>query len=116
MKQNDWRRVGHMADIPKLGARRVQVGDLKIAIFRTADDQFFALEDRCPHLGGPLSEGIVHGTSVTCPLHNLVVGLKTGESVEPEPKCVKSCQVALADGEIYLNLADLRQLIGRQAA
>ena len=83
-----WVPVGAFDDIPPRGARRVAVGhgdgSRTIAVFRTAADALFALEDRCPHRGGPLSEGIVHGDCVTCPLHNLVVGLADGEARGPD--------------------------------
>src|ERR671923_582936 len=75
----DWIDVGLLSDIPLMGARVVRSADGDIAVFRTADDQVFALYDRCPHKGGPLADGIVHGRSVTCPLHNWVISLETGE-------------------------------------
>ena len=75
----DWIEVGVLSDIPPMGARVVRSANGDIAVFRTADDQVFALYDRCPHKGGPLSEGIVHGRSVTCPLHSWVISLETGE-------------------------------------
>ena len=59
----------------------------KIAVFRTADDQVFAIEDRCPHKGGPLSQGIVHGAAVTCPLHNWVISLETGKALGADEGC-----------------------------
>lgn len=74
-----WIDIGPLADIPLRGARVVKTALGCVAVFRTADDAVFALEDRCPHKGGPLSEGIVHGHAVTCPLHNWVIGLETGE-------------------------------------
>ena len=83
-----WVPVGAFDDIPPRGARRVAIGygpEVRtIAVFRTASDALFALEDRCPHRGGPLSEGIVHGDCVTCPLHELVVGLADGEARGPD--------------------------------
>ena len=83
-----WVPIGTFDDIPPRGARRVAVGHgagaRTIAVFRTASDALHALEDRCPHRGGPLSEGIVHGDCVTCPLHNLVIGLADGEARGPD--------------------------------
>lgn len=70
--------IGPLTDIPREGARVVKTRLGCVAVFRTATDQVFALDDRCPHKGGPLSEGIVHGTHVTCPLHNRVFDLATG--------------------------------------
>ena len=75
---NKWTDIGALDQIPRLGARVVRTPKGCVAVFRTQDDQAFALEDRCPHKGGPLSQGIVHGTSVTCPLHNWVLSLETG--------------------------------------
>ena len=76
-----WSKIGSINDIPRRGARCVATPRGRIAVFRTADDQVFAIEDRCPHKGGPLSQGIVHGTSVTCPLHNWVISLETGKAL-----------------------------------
>jgi nitrite reductase (NADH) small subunit len=81
-RATDWRDVGAIDDVPCLGSRVVVMSRGPIAIFRTADDEIFALEDRCPHKAGPLSQGIVHGRHVTCPLHNFVVDLGTGQVVE----------------------------------
>jgi len=75
-----WIDVGYLNDIPRRGARCVKVPGYTVALFRTDDDQVFALEDKCPHKGGPLSQGIVHDGCVTCPLHNFVISLRTGEA------------------------------------
>lgn len=74
-----WTDVGAVTDIPLRGARRVPSPDGDIAIFRTGDGRVFALRDRCPHKGGPLSQGIVHGHAVTCPLHGRAIDLASGE-------------------------------------
>jgi nitrite reductase (NADH) small subunit len=74
----DWHEIGALDDIPRLGSRVVQTPHGDVAVFRTADDQVFALRDRCPHKGGPLSQGIVHGHRITCPLHNWVLELESG--------------------------------------
>ena len=79
-----WHRIGHLDDIPPLGARCVLTPVGRVAVFRAADDEVYALEDRCPHKAGPLSQGIVHGNSVTCPLHSAVIALATGEMVGPD--------------------------------
>ncbi|MBO0905552.1 nitrite reductase small subunit NirD [Jiella sonneratiae] len=80
----EWHRIGLLTDIPRRGARCVTSPFGRIAVFRTADDEIFATEDRCPHRGGPLSQGIVHDASVTCPLHNAVIELATGFMQGPE--------------------------------
>ena len=74
-----WIDVCALDDVPMRGARRIVLGGEPVAIFRTGDDRIFALVDRCPHKGGPLSMGIVHGHSVTCPLHAMVIDLASGE-------------------------------------
>jgi nitrite reductase (NADH) small subunit len=74
----NWIEIGNLSDIPRRGARCVNTPIGRIAVFRTATDDVYAIEDRCPHKGGPLSQGIVHGAHVTCPLHNWVFSLETG--------------------------------------
>lgn len=78
---SNWIDIGDISDIPLRGARCVKTPMGKIAVFRTAENQVFAIEDHCPHKGGPLSQGIVHGASVTCPLHNWVISLETGKAL-----------------------------------
>lgn len=80
VQANQWIAVGQISDIPRQGARCVKNGAMTIAIFRTSDDRLFALEDKCPHKNGPLSNGIVHDGCVTCPLHNWVISLETGSA------------------------------------
>jgi nitrite reductase (NADH) small subunit len=94
--------VGALTDIPRLGARSIktQLGD--IAIFRTADDRVFALRDKCPHKAGPLSQGIVHGTSVTCPLHAWVISLETGAAMGLDSGCTAKFAVKLEAGRVWL--------------
>lgn len=84
-----WIAIGHISDIPRRGARCVLSPLGRIAIFRTMEDEVYAIEDRCPHKGGPLSQGIVHGASVTCPLHNQVVSLKDGLVQGPDEGSVR---------------------------
>jgi len=100
----DWIDVGILSDIPPMGARVVRSANGDIAVFRTADDQVFALYDRCPHKGGPLSEGIVHGRSVTCPLHSWVISLETGEVEGPDQGCASQIAVSLDQGRIRLGV------------
>lgn len=99
-------RVCRLEDIPRLGARRYARADgTVIAIFRAGDDRVFALRDACPHKGGPLSQGIVFGESVACPLHNWCIDLKSGRAVAPDEGSVERFEVAVVDGEILLALA-----------
>jgi nitrite reductase (NADH) small subunit len=97
-----WVDVGRLDDIPRLGSRVVTTPGIDIALFRTADDRVFALHDRCPHKAGKLSQGIVHGESVTCPLHNWVIGLADGQAKEPDEGCSRTVPVRLQDGRILL--------------
>jgi nitrite reductase (NADH) small subunit len=92
--------IGRLTDIPRRGARCVNAPFGRIAVFRTADDRVFATEDRCPHKGGPLSQGIVHDGRVTCPLHSQVIALDTGLVQGPDEGHVRTFPVRLAaDGE-----------------
>lgn len=97
-----WLEVGTLDDIPRLGARVVRTAMGDIAVFRTSADEVFALLDRCPHKGGPLSQGIVHDKSVTCPLHNWVLGLDDGQAKGPDEGCAKTYPVKNENGVIYL--------------
>lgn len=95
--------VCRLDDIPRLGARRYVTGEgHTIAIFRTADDGVFALDDKCPHEGGPLSQGIVCGETVACPLHNWCIDLKEGAAVAPDVGHVKRHPVRVVDGRVEL--------------
>ena len=100
-----WTDVGRLDDIPRLRARVVSTKAVDIAVFRTADDRLFALHDRCPHKAGKLSQGIVHGELVTCPLHNWVIGLVDGRARQPDEGCARSVPVRLQDGRILLAVA-----------
>ncbi|PZU12239.1 MAG: nitrite reductase (NAD(P)H) small subunit [Sphingobium sp.] len=99
----DWIDIGTIADIPKRGARTVQVGrEKEIAVFRTGDDRVFALVNECPHKKGPLSQGIVHGHSVACPLHNWNIALRTGEAQGTDSGCTPTVAVREEDGRIWI--------------
>ena len=106
----EWKTVCHVSDIPVLGARVVQrTGKISIAIFRNSEDKIFALLDQCPHKGGPLSQGIVFGEKVACPLHNWNIELPTGCAVTPDEGCTQRFSVQIVDGEVSLNLKELEQ-------
>lgn len=100
----EWTLIGSIADIPVRGARVVETETGPIAVFRTGDDQIFALENRCPHKQGPLSEGIVHGNRVTCPLHSWVIELESGQAVAPDVGCAPKVLVRLDGDHISLGL------------
>lgn len=103
MSEN-WIEVGTINDIPQLGSRVVETTKGTIAIFRTAEDEIFALRDKCPHKGGPLSQGIVHGKRVACPLHDWKIHLDSGEAVAPDEGCAASYPVKLEGDRIMLSL------------
>jgi nitrite reductase (NADH) small subunit len=103
-----WLEVGLIGDVPLRGSRVVKTASGDVAVFRAVDGTVFALDDRCPHKGGPLSQGIVHGHTVTCPLHNWVIGLDTGEAHGADQGCTRTIPVRLEGERIYLGLAGAR--------
>jgi len=105
---SEWKTVCQLEDIPVLGSRRVQrpLGP-QVAVFRTADDRVFALLDRCPHKGGPLSQGIVFGESVACPLHNWTIALDSGQAAAPDEGCTAKFSVRVEEGCVLLNQYEL---------
>lgn len=102
--------IAALDDIPPQGARVVRTPHGCVAVFRTADDRVFALDDRCPHKGGPLSEGIVHGTQVTCPLHNWVFDMATGQAQGADRGQVVTHPVRVQGGRIWLDARAVRRV------
>jgi nitrite reductase (NADH) small subunit len=103
-----WTKICRVEDIPVLGARRVARDQgIDVAVFRNDADEVFALLDRCPHKGGPLSQGIVFGTSVACPLHNWTIGLCDGQAQAPDVGCTPRFEVKLESGVVFLNADEL---------
>jgi len=103
-----WTPICRVEDIPVLGSRRVErERGLDVAIFRNDQDGVFALLDRCPHKGGPLSQGIVFGTHVACPLHNWSIGLCDGQASAPDEGCTPRFSVKVEDGQVYLDAHEL---------
>ena len=104
----DWKAICRVEDIPVLGARRVERGQgMAVALFRNAQDKVFALLDRCPHKGGPLSQGIVFGESVACPLHNWTIGLTDGRAALPDEGCTTAFACKVEDGLAFLDANEL---------
>ena len=99
---NDWIKVAQLDEIPALGARTLTMDTMTIAVFRNSKDDVFALKDECPHKKGPLSQGIVHGTTVTCPLHNWKIELDTGEAVAPDKGCAHAFDAKVEAGIVYI--------------
>ena len=91
-------------EIPRLGSRVVTAASGDIAVFRTADDRVFALNDKCPHKGGPLSQGMVSGDRVACPLHGWLIQLESGSAVAPDEGCVKRHEAKVENGRVLLRV------------
>jgi len=103
----NWHPIGDISDIPLRGARCVKTPQGKIAVFRTAENEVFAIEDHCPHKKGPLSQGIVHGKAVTCPLHNWVISLETGKTLGADEGAVRTIPVRNEEGRLFIALENL---------
>ena len=107
----EWKKICLVNDIPQLGSRRVaRAKGLDVAVFRNDQNQVFALLDRCPHKGGPLSQGIVFGTSVACPLHNWTIDLEGGCARAPDAGCTQKFSVRVTDGAVHLDTTELATL------
>ena len=105
---SEWKQVCKLDDIPRLGSRVVKHkeedgAEIDIAVFRT-QGEVFALRDKCPHKGGPLSQGIVHDNQVTCPLHGWKLYLETGEAVAPDEGCARRYPVKVEAGVVFLEI------------
>lgn len=108
-----WIDIAALSDVPQRGARVVKTAHGCVAVFRTAADEVFALDNACPHKAGPLAEGIVHGTSVTCPLHNWVISLETGMAQGADEGQVATYPARVDQGRILL---DATFLLRREVA
>ena len=107
----EWKIICRVDDIPVLGSRRVaRPQGMDVAVFRSSEDKVFALLDRCPHKGGPLSQGIVFGETVACPLHNWTIGLADGCARAPDEGCTPSFACRIDGGQVYLNANELATL------
>ena len=105
---SNWKPICRVEDIPVLGARRVaRERGLDVAVFRNDADEVFALLDRCPHKGGPLSQGIVFGQQVACPLHNWTIGLCDGMAHAPDEGCTSRFAVKVEAGVVHLDADEL---------
>ncbi len=105
---NAWIAVCRLEDIPVLGSRRIaRERGMPVAVFRTSDNEVFALLDRCPHKGGPLSQGIVFGKHVACPLHNWSIGLDNGSAREPDEGCTPRFAVKVEEGQVHLDAHEM---------
>jgi nitrite reductase (NADH) small subunit len=102
--QTDWIEIGPLEAVPRLGARVIKTSHGDIAIFRSNGDEVFALDDRCPHRGGPLSQGIVTGCQVICPLHDWCIRLDDGCAEAPDEGHANTYPVRVDNGRVYLSL------------
>ena len=100
----DWLKICALDEIPRLGSRVVEGEHGRIAVFRTGDDEVFALEDRCPHRGGPLSQGIVCGKHVTCPMHGWNVALREGRALAPDVGETATFPARVEDGVVFIQI------------
>ena len=108
---SEWKIICRVDDIPMLGARRVaRASGPEVAVFRNAGDKVFALLDRCPHKGGPLSQGIVFGESVACPLHNWTIQLADGCARAPDQGCTPRFSVKIENGVVSLDADELKSI------
>ena len=106
-----WTTICRLEDIPVLGSRRIsRPKGMAVAVFRSSEDKVFALLDRCPHKGGPLSQGIVFGETVACPLHNMTIGLADGCVRAPDEGCTPKFACRVDAGEVFLDAAELATL------
>jgi len=109
----EWLDIGPIDQLPALGARTLPVqGGQEIAIFRTANGQVYGLVNKCPHKAGPLSQGIVHDTTVTCPLHNWRISLISGEALGDDKGCVPVIPVKIDGGRILIGRAEALASVG----
>lgn len=97
-----WKKLCTLEEIPRLGSRVVKAGEGDIAIFRTAEDEVFALRDKCPHKGGALSQGLVAGKVVTCPMHSWKIQFENGEAVAPDKGCAKTYPAKVEGGLVWI--------------
>lgn len=107
MQEVQWFDICAVEDIPVRGSRRLVLPQINIALFRNLNNEIFAIEDKCPHLGGPLSQGIVHDDAVTCPLHNWVISLRSGEARGADEGCVRTLPVKCEEERVHIQLESI---------
>jgi len=99
-----WIKITETENIPSMGSRVVQYGEIEIAVFKTRDGSIFAINNQCPHKKGKLSEGLVHGTNVTCPMHNWDIDLKNGQALGNDSGCTNIYESKIQNNILYINL------------
>ena len=101
---SEWYKITEVENIPQMGSRKVEIGEVEIAIFKTRDGSIFAINNVCPHKKGKLSEGLVHDKQVTCPLHSWEIDLTTGEALGNDSGCTGVYETKIEDGIVYLKI------------
>lgn len=104
---SQWVDVCALEDIPVRGARRLSWKQQELGVFRTSAHEVYVIDNKCPHKQGPLTEGIVHDTGVTCPLHNFVIDLPSGRARGADEGCVKTFPVEVRDGRVIVDVGAL---------
>ncbi|WP_121627157.1 nitrite reductase small subunit NirD [Poseidonibacter antarcticus] len=99
-----WIKITQTENIPEMGSRVIQYGELEIAVFKTRDGSIFAINNQCPHKQGKLSEGLVHDHVVTCPMHNWDIDLKSGKALGNDNGCTNTYESKIEDDIFYINL------------
>lgn len=99
-----WYKITEIENIPSMGSRKVEIGEIEIAIFKTRDGSIFAINNVCPHKQGKLSEGLVHEKQVTCPLHSWEIDLTTGKALGNDSGCTNIYESKIVDGIVYISL------------
>ena len=99
-----WIKITEVENIPEMGSRKIVYGDKEIALFRTRSENIYAVNNTCPHKQGKLSEGIVHNEKVTCPMHNWVIDLSSGEATQGDCGCTDVYETKIENNTVYLNI------------
>ena len=109
MVSSTWIDVCAAVDIPLQGSRIVKTPKGCLALFKTMDEEIYALSDKCPHKGGPLSQGIVHDKFVTCPLHSWVFSLETGQAQGADEGRVNTTPVRVENGRVEIKITSAQK-------
>lgn len=89
-------------DLPQKLGKTVTIGRKEIAVFKMENGKIRAIENRCPHKGGVLAEGILSGEYVFCPMHDWKISVKDGKVQSPDVGCVQTYPVEVKDGQVYV--------------
>ncbi len=95
---SEFTKVGDVVDVPPGKSVAVEFGGEKVALFNV-DGTFYAVSNTCTHAGGPLSEGQVDGTVVTCPFHGATFDLTTGSVTGPPAGSAVTCYQVRVEGD-----------------